>query len=215
MLNDLVLNIAPFVEQYGAIAVFVLAIVEEIIAPIPSSIALMAAGFFLLPASPNFLELIVTLFFRLVLPGAFGLTIGSFLIYSVAYVGGEPLIRKIGRRFGVSWNKIEAVREKLSSHSIDEWIIFGLRSIPIVPNVLVSLGCGLIRYPLRGFLVPTFFGSAVRALLMGLIGWSFGEAYSVYATEIAQIGNYFLAISMVVVFIIGIWLLVKRKKTMK
>jgi len=190
MINDLISYISPFIQQYGAWGVFVISIVEEIIAPIPSSFALLAAGFFLLPSIDSFESVLVQSIFKVVIPGGLGLAIGSMFIYSLAFVGGEPFVKKYGKWFGIFWHDVEKINTKLEKKRADEWIVFGLRALPIMPNIVVSAVCGLVKYPIKKFFVLTFFGSALRAFLMGILGWSLGEAYVIYASQIEEFGAY-------------------------
>ncbi|MDI6820645.1 MAG: VTT domain-containing protein [Patescibacteria group bacterium] len=210
MIQAIILKLAPLIEQYGVGAVFVLSILEEVIAPIPSSLAFMAAGFFLLPSSTG-TDFFIALF-KILIPATLGLTIGSMFVYSFAYLGGKPLVQKIGRWFNISWQKVEQFEKKLSASPTDEWLIFGLRALPFVPNVLVSLTCGAIRYPIKSFILPTFFGCFVRALVMSLIGWSLGEAYIVYAERISSIGNFIALLFSVGVLISLAYFLLKKSK---
>ncbi len=205
MVHQLILQVTPLVEQYGALGVFVLSLVEETIAPIPSSLALLATGFFLLQSYDTVGQFLSHAIFRLLLPATLGLTIGQLFVYSLALVGGEPLVRRWGSRLGVSWIRVEQFTVRFSRGRTDELIVFGLRALPVVPNFLVSAVCGLIRYPLKSFLVTSFLGNLVRALLMGFVGWSVGGAYIVYADRLSTIGNVVVGL-----FSIGIGFLLLR-----
>lgn len=190
MISDLITYITPFIQHYGAWGVFVISIVEEIIAPIPSSFALLGAGFFLLPSIDSFGSVVIQSIYKVVIPGGLGLAIGSMFIYALTFLGGEPFVRKYGKWFGIVWNDVEKISKKMEKVRADEWIVFGLRAIPIMPNVVVSAFCGLIKYPAKKFFILTFLGSALRAFLMGILGWSLGEAYVIYADQIEEFGSY-------------------------
>jgi len=208
---DLISAITPFIQEYGIFGVFIFSLVEEIIAPVPSSVALMAAGFFFLPAAQDSGQIFVNLFLKIVLPAALGLTLGALCVYSVAYLGGGPIIRKWGRFFGITWETIQNLEERLARAHTDELIIFGLRAMPLTPNFLISAVCGLIRYPVKTFLSMSFLGSIVRAFLMGLLGWSMGEAYLGYAQKLSKLGTY-VFIGLGILIVAGIvYLFVKRR----
>jgi len=192
MLTDLITYITPLIQHYGAWGVFVISIVEEVIAPIPSSFALLGAGFFLLPAYDSFSSVLFQSIFKVVIPGGLGLAIGSMFIYALVYLEGEPIIRKYGKWFGVHWSDIEKIDSKMKKGKAEEWILFALRALPIVPNIAISAMCGLIKYPVKRYFLITFLGSALRAFLMGILGWSLGEAYVIYAKQIEEFGGYVL-----------------------
>jgi len=213
MITDLITYITPFIQQYGAWGVFVISIVEEVIAPIPSSFALLGAGFFLLPSYDSFSSVLFQSIFKVVIPGGLGLAIGSMFIYALVYLEGEPLIRKYGKWFGIHWSDIERINNKMKHGNAEEWILFGLRAVPIVPNIAVSAMCGLIKYPAKKYFVITFLGSALRAFLMGILGWSLGEAYVIYASQIEEFGAYVLYGFVGICFIwVGYFLIQKMRK---
>lgn len=192
MITDLITYITPFIQQHGAWGVFVISVIEEVIAPIPSSFALLGAGFFLLPSYDSFSSVLLQSIWKVVIPGGLGLAVGSMFIYALVYLEGEPIIRKYGKWFGIHWSDVEKINSKMKRGKAEEWILFGLRALPIVPNIAVSAMCGLIKYPAKKYFIITFFGSALRAFLMGILGWSLGEAYVIYASQIEEFGAYVL-----------------------
>jgi membrane protein DedA with SNARE-associated domain len=193
------------VEQYGAIGIFFLSIIEEIAIPIPSSLPFLAAGFFMLPASSSFGVVAIDAIFTIAIPGAFGLSIGSLFGYLIAFHGGELAIKKWGRYIGVSWQSVERFREKLSTRGTDEFVIFMLRAIPFFPNMAISIGCGLIHYEFKRYLVITLIGGFFRALSMALFGWYIGAAYADYVGTIGNVGLY---TGVGIAGIVAVWLLV-------
>lgn len=211
MFTDLISQITPFIEEYGVFGVFFLSIIEEIVIPIPSSLPLLAAGFFLLPASAGFLETLFRAIYEIAIPGAFGLTLGGLFGFSIAYIGGEVAIKKWGKWLGVSWSSVEKAKNKFSGGISDEFLILSLRTLPFVPNVLISLACGLIKYPTKRFIFLTFIGSVLRALLMSMFGWSLGGAYAVYASKISQIGIYSAEIIGALFVLLIVYALAKKK----
>ena len=207
---QLIAQVEPFIEQYGILGVFLLAFVEEVIVPIPSWLPLMGAGFFLLPAGVPIAAVMPVAILKIVIPAGIGFTLGGLLIYSIAYVGGKPLLVRWGRFFNLPWERVEVLQARLGRGRIDELIVFGLRAMPLVPNVAISAACGAVRYPLRSFLVASLFGSMVRAFMVGLLGWSVGEAYAAYAGQLTSVARY-AGIALGVVLLAWIaWALVKR-----
>lgn len=210
-MESLIQTITPLVETYGVLGVFFLSLIEEIVAPVPSALALMAAGFFLIPQGLPFGDIVLPALLQVILPASVGLTLGSLFIYSVAYLGGKPLIIRWGKLFGITWEKLERAEARFTKGGADEAIIFVLRAVPVTPNFLISAVCGLVRYPVKEFIALTFFGGVVRAILMGFLGWSVGAAYIQYATQLSSLAN-LIAIS--ILFILAVFvlvLLVKRK----
>ena len=185
VIHELTLTLAPFIAQYGAISVFVVSVVEEIVVPIPSAFILLAAGFFLVPASAGLPEAIAEIILKVAVPGGLGLALGSMFVYALAYLGGEPAIKAWGRFLRVSWADVERFKARFTSSWWDEVTIFGFRAVPIFPHVLVSAALGAIRYPPREFFFLTLAGSAARAFIVGFIGWWLGAAYLEYSDSLA------------------------------
>lgn len=210
-MESLIQSITPLVETYGVLGVFFLSLIEEIVAPIPSSLVLMAAGFFLIPHGLSFGAAVPLALLEVVLPASMGLTLGALFIYSVAYLGGKPLIVRWGKLFGVTWEKLERAEARFTAGRADEALIFALRAVPVTPNFLVSAVCGLVRYPMKEFILLTFLGSVVRAFLMSFIGWSVGSAYVLYAERISVLTNVILVAVGILAISVALILFLRRK----
>lgn len=208
---DIISAITPLVEEYGVVGLFFISLIEEIAVPIPSSLPLLAAGFFSLSSYASFADAFVPAVWKVGIPGALGLTIGGIFGYAVAYFGGEFAIRRWGKWIGVSWQSVERFQKRLSGKLSDEAIIVTLRAIPFFPNIAVSAACGLIHYPMGRFLVAAFLGTFLRSFLMGLLGWYLGASYLEYVDRLAEIGMW-IAVLLVVSILLGIGYLFMRKK---
>lgn len=212
MIEKLTSLIQPIVVEYGAAGVFLATLLEEIIAPIPSPLVPLAAGFFLLPPQGTFLEASWQAVFVIALPVAFGVTLGSLAVYGIGYLGGKPAIEKSKKWLGVGWEDLEKTERRLTRGSGDEIALFILRLLPIVPGVAISGFCGIVRYPLKTFAVITFLGALVRAFALGLAGRYAGQAYGVYSETISRVEHYIFVVLIVFgIFFFG-WLYFLRKK---
>lgn len=211
MFNDLIAQITPLIQHYGAWGVFFISAIEEIVIPIPSSFSLLAAGFFLIPVGnlmgATFLDILV----KIALPAGLGFALGSLFPYALAYVGGEPIIVRWGKWIGVSWKDIEKINKYFKGNYKDELALIGLRTLPVVPSGLVSVACGIVRYPVKNFLITTFLGSGIRAFFTGLLGWSLGEAFVVYADQLAEFGMYVVYGVAILTLIVVAILFIKRR----
>lgn len=190
MIQNIISIIEKIVIPYGAGGVFIAAFLEEIIAPIPSSFVAMLAGFFLLPVDENLMGVIPSAIFTVAIPMSIGISAGSLIIFALAYFGGKPIILKWGRWFGIEWSSVEKLEARLTKGYADELVLFGARALPIVPSVAISAFCGMIRYPVRTFLLITFLGSFLRSFIMAIIGWQVRDAYIFFADVISQIETF-------------------------
>jgi len=197
---------------YGAWGVFLASVLEEVVAPIPSALVQMGAGFsFLgnLPISPGS---IWTLFVLVVLPATIGVTIGSLFVYYIAYFAGKPFLQKYGKYLGVSWESVQAAEAKFASKYTDALMLFSLRCVPIIPSVVVSALCGLMRLSFFKYIVYTFLGTVVRATILGLIGWQAGSFYKIYAEKIDLAENFVILSLLLIVGGYIVFRLFKKKR---
>lgn len=166
-----------FFMNYGALGVFIGTVIEEIIAPIPSTVVILASSFFMLHSLPISIESIGSLVLYIGLPVGFGMVIGSSVIYGLCYYLGKPFVSKWGKYLGLKWDDIEKFNRKISNQKRDSLAIYIARTAPVIPSVAISGFCGVVRYDFKKYVVLTFFGGLSRALILGFIGWQFG-AYS-------------------------------------
>jgi membrane protein DedA with SNARE-associated domain len=213
MIEKLTSYIQPIISEYGASGVLLATLLEEIIAPIPSPLVPLAAGFFLLPVDGGFLEIIRQALFIIAFPVALGITLGSLAVYGLGWRGGKPIIEKSKKWIGLSWGDLEKTERKLTRGKSDEIALFILRVLPIIPGVAISGFCGIVRYPLKTFAVITFLGALTRAIALGVLGWYAGVAYTTYAEIISKMENYIFAVLIIsALFFAGRWYLLKKRR---
>lgn len=180
MIEQGILHIQSIIELYGAWGVFIATMIEEIIAPIPSSLVPLAAGFFLLPADATFALVGVETALLIALPVAIGVGLASTVIYWLAYYGGKPAIERTRKLTGVAWEDVERIERTMTKGKRDEVTLFALRLLPVIPGFALSAFCGAVRYRFSTFLIITLLGSGLRAFALSLAGWQAGELYIEY-----------------------------------
>jgi membrane protein DedA with SNARE-associated domain len=143
------------------------ALIEEIIAPIPSPFVMTAAGSIAAAQHQPIWMLGV-----LALLGAAGKTFGSYVLYVLADKIENLLGSRLGKLIGISHEEIESIGKVLNHGWRDDFLIFALRAIPIVPTAPVSLVAGLIKVNLKTYLTATFVGIVVRNLIYLYLGYT-------------------------------------------
>lgn len=211
MFNSAIIYLEVIIRDFGSFGVFLAAVLEEIFAPIPSSLVSMFSGFFLIPTDYSWLQALLYAPIAIAVPMGLGVTLGSLVFYAVAYFGGKPIILKYGSWFGLSWDLVEKTEEKFTKGSIDEIVLFSLRAMPFVPSVAISAFCGLIRYPLKKFIILSFLGTLLRSAIMAIIGWQVRELYVTYADVISRIEGYIMG-AMVISFIVFLFYLWNKNR---
>mgnify|MGYP005842896421 CR=1 FL=1 len=178
IIKDLIDWILQIIEKYGLLGVFVGSILEEIVAPIPSPVVMMAAGAGLLGTYEGFSIALALNLLLIALVGSTGATIGSYFMYGIGYFGGKPFVEKTSRFTGVSWKEVEKLQNKLSKSKSDELTIAGLRSIPVMPSVIIAVSCGVLRINPISYTLSFFSGGILRNIIFLTIGWQVGAAYA-------------------------------------
>ncbi len=204
-IEGLIWLIISWVSALGPIGVFLGVMIETFIAPIPSPIIMMAAGFILTWGLPPHLA-ILSILFNVMLVGAFAATLGSFFGYGIAYFGGYPIIERYGKYLGTSIDEVEYMSQQMKKSSRDEIYLFTARAVPIIPLSVVSLLYGALRVDVKRFTIVTFLGALPRCLVLGMIGWAVGVAFF----EISQLIDLFETMILVILLIFFIVFLLYR-----
>jgi membrane protein DedA with SNARE-associated domain len=105
----------------------------------------------------------------IVLPGTIASTLGSFIGYVISFYGGKALVIRLQRFLDVDWNQIENLEKRFQGKR-EALSIFLSRAIPVFPISLVSILAGLLRIPIRPFVLYTFLGS-ISMSLPCFFGW--------------------------------------------
>jgi membrane protein DedA with SNARE-associated domain len=196
----------------GALGVFLGSFIGEVVGPFPSVGMILAASFWFVDHLSFSFALILKIFFLISLPEALGVTLGSFVTYSIGYFGGKPAIEKVGKYFGLSWNSIEKAHNKLQNTKREGWYLFIMRSIPLIPNMLINAACGILRVnPLR-YTIITFAGSFVRASIYAFVGWYLGNKYRIYSRFFVQYEKKIFITLIIIGILFMVWFLFKKYK---
>ncbi|MFZ1721027.1 MAG: VTT domain-containing protein [Microgenomates group bacterium] len=187
--------------------VFIGAIVEEVIAPIPSPLVMMLGGSVAAGQGRPMIFILV-----LALIGALSKTIGSLVIYYISDKAEDVIIDKFGRFLGVSHSDTEGLGKFFGQGKRDDVAIFLMRALPVMPTAPVSVIAGLIKINLKTYLVSTFLGLIVRNLIYLYLGYtSIGalESLSEGFDSLEKIGYLVLSVFAGVVLL---WMYRKRQQ---
>lgn len=176
-------QIIALLEQFAKmvpIEVFSMAgsFLEELIAPIPSPFVMTTVG-----AIAQAQGLLLPRITIVVLVGAIAKTFASWLIYLIADKAEDLIIGKFGKFFGVTTGNIERVGE-LFTNRWSLWLIALARATPFMSTSIVSVGCGVIKTPLKAYLIGTFIGSIFRNFFFVYIGL-FGASHLLDFAEVS------------------------------
>ncbi|MBU4210874.1 VTT domain-containing protein [Patescibacteria group bacterium] len=205
-------SILELIKTNGLFAMFLGGFVEQIIVPIPSPIITMAGGAFLISLNLPIFETIFQIFSKVSLPYTIGATIGTSLVYFLAFFGGKPILDKFGKYIGISWKLIEKIKKDFQKTIKDELFILIACSIPIVPVSLVTAFCGGFKISPKKFYPMLFLALLIRATLLGFIGFQMGETFESLAHGLDKIES---LLTIIGIFLILGFLYLKREKWIK
>jgi len=160
--------ISEFLTGHLYEGVFVAAIVETIIPPIPTLAVFPTAGFL---ASQEGFSLFSVI--PMIILGALGATIGTTAIYLIALKLGRIILLRYLKFLKISEKKLERVEIWFEKYG-DKAVFLG-RMIPVMRE-MISVPAGLLEMKFPKFILYTFAGSLVWSTATILAGYYFGES---------------------------------------
>ena len=167
-LESLIEFVTMLITDYQYVGVFLAALIETIIPPIPTMAVFPTAGFI---ASQNGLEL--PELFLLGIVGGLGASIGSTVIYLIALKLGRTVLLKYLKYVKISEKKLTKVERWFQKYG-DKAVLFG-RMIPVFRE-MISIPAGLLKMKFVKFLAYTILGSCGWSITLMFIGYYFGVA---------------------------------------
>ncbi len=183
---------------------------EEVVAPIPSPSIMVIAGSFGAVQGYTYISLGV-----LVLLASIGKTLGGLVMYYIAHTVKEAAIPRFGKYIGLTNEDIERFGNRFTGSAHDYAVYIFFRSVPIIPSILLSFGSGVLKLPLKLFIIGTFAGTVIRDSFYILVGY---QGTAVLARYLANTSTTESIIELAVAGIIGATLIFlfirhRRKKT--
>ncbi len=214
MIESLIFSIIGWVQSMGWFGVFLGSVLEELIPPIPSTLTQLTYGAVLFSGADFSLGLLGNAILIVGIPAAFGVLVGSFPFYAIAFYLGKPFIDRFGKWLGVSWSAVEDLEKKFNKNHWDDLVFIGLRATPILPSIVLAVGAGVLRLPVRTYIIGTVLGTFIRASIMGCIGAIVGTQLGSLAETVDRlglIGSGVLAVT-IGVMVLGYWGNKKKKR---
>lgn len=167
-LDSFLLWISEFISEHLYEGIFLAALIETIVPPIPTLAVFLTAGFL---ASQNGLPLQNVAV--MIILGATGATIGTTGIYLIALKLGRVILLRYLRYVRVSEKKLERVEAWFGKYG--DKAVFLCRMVPVMRE-MISVPAGLLKMKIVKFVLFTFAGSCIWAAGTILAGYYFGES---------------------------------------
>ena len=193
-------------EAFASIASFL----EEVIAPIPSPIIGALVGSSALAEGYSMLTALLLLGFLM----ALGKTVACTGIYWVMFHASKATATYLERCIGVSHEDIIAAGQYFKGTLRDHLLLIAARAIPFFPSSPISVLAGIIKAPLRFYLLATFIGTYVRSMFFIFIGFSGYETLLANET-IPHLDVILFSVGCVLIFGYVWWLYVQSQDAKK
>lgn len=166
--DSFIIWIGDFLSLHLYEGVFLAALLETIIPPIPTLAVFPTAGFL---ASQKGLSLISII--PMIILGALGATIGTTGIYLIALKLGRTILLRYLKFVKISEKKLERVEIWFEKYG-DKAVFLG-RMVPVMRE-MISVPAGLLKMKIPKFILFTFSGSLIWATATILAGYYFGAS---------------------------------------
>jgi membrane protein DedA with SNARE-associated domain len=198
--------VIPFLNSlYGAVGylgVMVAMAIESAMIPLPSELILPYAGFLI--SDPNQLEPLTNgpwSFWITVVVATIGNTLGSLIAYAIGAYGGRPFLERYGRYLLIRQHEID-----LAERFFERWgraTVFVSRLMPVV-RTFISFPAGVVRMPLRPFIIYSTAGALLWSILLVWVGEQLGANWA-QIREMLQPYDTLMIALVVVAGVLFVW----------
>ena len=163
-----------FIENYGYIAIFILAMAESMCIPVPSELIFVWAGALCVAgvSSKHPLNIILV-----IVIGLLGELAGATVAYQVGRTAGRTIVDRWGKWILLTHKDLDTAERWF--HKFGTWSIPVGRMIPIVRSV-ISVPAGLAEMGRVKFTALTAAGSVVWISMLAGIGYGAGTKWNQY-----------------------------------
>ncbi|MBC7692687.1 MAG: DedA family protein [Methylotenera sp.] len=159
MLHHLLQVWFGWVQQWGYWGVFLLMAMESSILPVPSEVVMPPAAYWAAQGQMNF--------WGVVLAGTAGSYFGSVVSYFGAQALGLPLVKRYGKYFLLTEDKILMAEKWVVRYGIGG--VFVARLLPVVRH-LISIPAGVFRMRFASFSGVTIAGAFIWCVVLSWFG---------------------------------------------
>jgi membrane protein DedA with SNARE-associated domain len=194
-----------FIATYGYAAIFLLMLAESACIPIPSELIMTFGGALAAGAVPGSKLNLA----GVIIAGTAGNVVGSYVAWGVGRYGGQPALRRWGRRLRITDHDLDRATRWFDRYG-PRAVLIG-RLLPVV-RTFISLPAGIAG------MKPIRFGIYTT---IGCIPWTAALAWAGYAVGANwhSIVNgfhgptYIVAALVVIALAIGVWRYVRRRSS--
>ena len=199
----LVEYIVAFIQSTGYASVFILMMLESMVAPVPSEAVMPFAGFLIESGQFTFAGVIFV--------STLGSIVGSLISYYMGYFGGRPLVERFGKYLLLDKHHLD-LTEKYFQKKGDITILI-CRFIPVVRH-LISIPAGMGKMNVVKFSIYTIIGAGIWNAFLTYVGIKLKSNWN-EVLKYSSIIDIVVVIGLVVVFIYAAYKLYGARKKSK
>jgi membrane protein DedA with SNARE-associated domain len=158
-----------FVQNYGYLALFLLAVAESALVPIPSEITFGFAGALATTAVTGHAQFTI---WGIIVIGTIGSLVGSVIAYEVGRYAGRAIVDRWGKWVLLTHDDLDAAERWFDKYGPVS-VLVG-RVLPVVRTV-ISLPAGVAEMKRGRFAVLTVIGAAAWVSLLTGLGYAAGS----------------------------------------
>lgn len=196
-ITESIIKIATqFIDIAGYPGIFILMVLESMVAPIPSEAVMPFAGFLLYEGSMSW--------FWVIAISTFGSVVGSLISYWIGAKGGRPLVLRFGKFLLLNEHHLEITERFFQRRG--SAAIFISRFVPVVRH-FISIPAGVGRMPLGRFIIYTILGAGIWNMFLAWIGFKLGENWESIRqySEKIDLVLYVLVVIVIVYYVYRVW----------
>jgi membrane protein DedA with SNARE-associated domain len=192
-----------FIATYGYLAIFLLMLAESACIPVPSELIMTFGGALAAGAVPGTqLNLI-----GVILAGTAGNVAGSYLAWAAGRYGGQPALRRWGRRLRLREHDLDRAIAWFDRHG-SKAVLIG-RVLPVI-RTFISLPAGIAEMPALRFGVYTTIGCLPWTAALAVAGYAVGANWESIANAFHG-PSYIIAAVVLLAVAIGVWRYLRRR----
>lgn len=181
--------------------------ISEIIPPVPSFPILISIGVLARIQDYALPSIIIIAFFS-----ALSKTGVGIFFYKITDKAEDVFIDKYGNYFNLKPGQLESFGDKFGKRPLDYFLITLVRGIPFLSSTLLTVAAGLIKLPLKLFVVTAFFGSLIQDSLYLYIGFSGLKGFRNYFKEHSHINIVLIGLFIISIIVTLIYLHLHKNK---
>ncbi len=190
-----------FLLNWHYLAIVLLMALESSFFPFPSEVVIPPAGYFAARGDLNIILVVIS--------GILGSLLGALFNYWLCFKWGERVVLKLGRRFGITPERIGWLKKYFAEHG--EITTFVGRVIPGIRQY-ISLPAGIARMNIFRFSLYTCLGAGIWVAILAYVGFYVGKNEDLVKSVLRR---YYPLLFLAIICVVGIYLFFYKYKKLK